>query len=96
MIVKFTEALEDKDQLNYSVTLPKHLVARLVDYFVFNTDYNPYFDGKGHFEGIDGVPDEVTAVLKVFLDVQMDEHDWRALLRREAPAVFREMAEEGV
>lgn len=80
MICTFTKALEDKDQLNYNITVPKYVVAHLVDYFFFNTDGKPYFDGTGQFEGIDGVPTEVNQLLKTFLKVEMDEHDWRDLV----------------
>lgn len=83
MRATFTQAVEDKDQLNYTVTVPKYIMARLVDYFFFNTDHNPYFDGKGQLEGIEGVPKELINLLKVCLQVEMDRGDWEALLSNE-------------
>jgi hypothetical protein len=78
MQAKFKPNVTETDDA-YVIKIDKQTMANLVDYFFFNTDQNPYFNGRGELDGIDGVGRDITAFIKSFLDITMDESDWKAL-----------------
>jgi hypothetical protein len=80
MNVKLASEVKDLDQMNYTITVPKYIIGRLVDYFMFNTDDAPYFDGDGVLEGIEGVPNPFVDLLSHILRVEMDANDWQIVL----------------
>lgn len=80
MECKFNKVVTDGTQFDYEVKIPKYILARLVDYFVFNSDGKVHFDATGRMEGIESVPVEVVDLVKTILDVQMCKRDWEDLL----------------
>lgn len=92
MNVRLTSAVADEDQMNYNVTIPKHLVARLIDYFIFNTDDKPYFDGEGQLDGVDGVPSPFIDLVACIMDVHMEARDWELILSSAIKAPTRDGA----
>jgi len=65
----------------YVITINKQTMANLVDYFFFNVDHNPYFNGKGELDGIAGVSQDITEFIQSFLDIRMTENEWRDLAK---------------
>lgn len=80
MKVKLQTNVKELDQLNYTVTIPKHVIVRLLDYFELNTDGRPYFDGDGQLDGVDGVPPAFIDLIASILDVYMDAKDWEVVI----------------
>jgi hypothetical protein len=60
----------------YVITINKQTMANLVDYFFFNVDHNPYFNGKGELDGIAGVSQDITEFIQSFLDIRMTADEW--------------------
>lgn len=78
MQVRFRNNRED--QLAQKVVIPSWVMAKLVDYFIFNTDKRPYFDGDGQLEGIEGVPKEIFYLVESVLEVSEEEKDYEVVI----------------
>jgi hypothetical protein len=78
MKANFKDNVTETDDA-YVIKIDKRTMANLVDYFYFNVDHNPYFNGRGEMDGIAGVGKDITAFIKSFLEVTMDENDWKSL-----------------
>lgn len=76
----FRGNVTDANQFDYEVRVPKHILVALLDYFIFNTGNQLYFDGKGNLDGIEGVPNEIFALVKNICDVRMSHRDWQDLV----------------
>lgn len=75
MIATFKSNVTETDD-SYVVTVDKQTMANLVDYFFFNVDHNPYFNGKGELDGIAGVSKDITEFIQSFLDIRMTTDEW--------------------
>ena len=93
MNCRFNDNVTDAGQFDHDVRIPKHILGKLVDYFIFNTGDTMYFDGKGRLEGIEGVPVEITDLLKNIFDVRMSERELLEILESAVGDVGRDKLE---
>ena len=81
MNADWTKRVKRHKDGSISVKFSNKTAIALLDYFFFNVDDKPYFDGEGKMEGIDGVPPEIFKVVEEILTVKMNRHEWAEVLQ---------------
>lgn len=81
MKADWTNKVKKHKDGSISVRFSRKTATDLLDYFFFNIDDKPYFDGEGKMEGIDGVPREVFKIVEEILTVKMNRHEWAEVLQ---------------